>query len=314
MMKIVKNKEKGSFKSTLIKIGIFVVLALMVFGATRSCISVKAEAASLEVNQYYYWDTNPNAWLKDLAPQSNSYKTVSSNGDLLSVNGFIFNTIRFGRFFPEPSFSEYFIEYYNSITSSSLRIYSCVYDFTDVNNVTLLYSNWYCTSTFQLLNSNVSYSGLSESTFLDVINLGTIDNFGAIYQEGYSAGYNAGVSAQTSVDYNRIYNDGYLSGYNNGYDDGLEHGYDLGISDTSVDTWTEGYNEGLVDGYNEGYDSGIAVNNPYTFKRLIFAVFEVPVEVVSGLFDWNFLGYNLKNFVFTLLTFSVIVAIVRRFI
>ena len=63
--------------------------------------------------------------------------------------------------------------------------------------------------------------------------------------------------------------------------------------------------------YQAGKADGIASANEYTFERLISAVFDVPVQTVYGLFNFEILGVNILNFVLALLSLMVVVAILK---
>lgn len=104
------------------------------------------------------------------------------------------------------------------------------------------------------------------------------DNFQLGYDTGYQAGNNAGSS----------------TGYKNGYDSG----------------YNNGYNEGKQDGINEGLET----SNAYTFTRLFASVFDVPLQTLTGLFNFEILGFNLWNFITSILTLGVIIWIIGLFI
>lgn len=100
-------------------------------------------------------------------------------------------------------------------------------------------------------------------------------------------------------DWENAYHLGMTQGYNEGKKDGLDEGYVTGKEDGRQ----EGYSEGYVDGANNASD--------YTFFGLISAVVDAPIQAVTGLFDFEILGYDMKNFMFSLLTVCVIITVIR---
>lgn len=70
---------------------------------------------------------------------------------------------------------------------------------------------------------------------------------------------------------------------------------------------TQGYNNG----YNAGFSDGVANANDYSFTGLLSAVFDVPVQTFTSLFNFDLLGVNLANFFLSLLTLAVVLAIIK---
>lgn len=76
-------------------------------------------------------------------------------------------------------------------------------------------------------------------------------------------------------------------------------------------------NSGYMSIYYEGYQAGqnasvsAARKKTYTFTAFLGALFDVPVSTIKSLLDFNFLGFNLKNFVFSLLTLSIVFALIK---
>lgn len=92
--------------------------------------------------------------------------------------------------------------------------------------------------------------------------------------------------------------DSYNAGYNNGYDNGYKVGYD----------------KGNTIGYNSGYNKGVESANNYSFLGLIGAVVDAPVQALSGLLNFDLLGFNMFNFFTAILTASIIIFLVRLFL
>lgn len=95
------------------------------------------------------------------------------------------------------------------------------------------------------------------------------------------------------------YNQGYNAGVSAGYSDGNSAGYSLG------------YDNGLSDGRSIGFNEGVASANDYSFFSLISAVIDAPITAFKSLFNFDFLGFNMLNFVTGLITFCFVIWIVR---
>lgn len=98
-------------------------------------------------------------------------------------------------------------------------------------------------------------------------------------------------------------NDFYDAGYMNGYDAGNLAGQSTG--------YNNGYSVGDRVGYNRGYDAGINAGTQYSFSSLLTAVIDAPVHVFIDLLNFEIMGYNLLNLVVGLLTFAIIVLILK---
>lgn len=66
--------------------------------------------------------------------------------------------------------------------------------------------------------------------------------------------------------------------------------------------------------YTAGWNRGVDSASNYTFKSLISAVIDVPVKTFVSLFNFDFLGVNLLNFLLSLLTIGLIIGIVKLLI
>ena len=63
--------------------------------------------------------------------------------------------------------------------------------------------------------------------------------------------------------------------------------------------------------YNKGKQDGIANANKYTFKGLISAVFDVPIQTLYGMLDFNILGINILSLVMSIVSVILLIAIVK---
>lgn len=109
-------------------------------------------------------------------------------------------------------------------------------------------------------------------------------------------------SNSLNLDDNSFYNQGYSDGYNNG------------ISDNQINIYNDGYKAGNTVGYGSGYNAGVESANKYTFLSLIGAVVDAPVKAFTSLFDFEFLGFNLKSFFASILTLSLLIWVIKMFL
>lgn len=103
--------------------------------------------------------------------------------------------------------------------------------------------------------------------------------------------------------------------YENGYTVGYEQGFNNGVG--SVDTsniYDTAYNQGFNVGKQIGKSEGIASANDYSFISLFGALFDVPVKTLTGLLNFDLLGFNLFNFFTSLLTLSLVIWLITKFI
>lgn len=91
--------------------------------------------------------------------------------------------------------------------------------------------------------------------------------------------------------YNNAYNSGFLNGKSEGY--------------------TDGFSNGKNAGYSNGYSDGVKAAGEYTFLSLLGAVVDAPLQAVSGMLNFNLLGFNMLNFFYALLTCALVIAVIR---
>lgn len=105
---------------------------------------------------------------------------------------------------------------------------------------------------------------------------------------------------------NENYQNGLEEGYRNGYSDGQDIGFQ--------DGYDSGRKEGQAIGKQEGYNEGIRDANQYSFLNLLGAVVDAPIQALSGLLNFDILGFNMLNFFLSLLTLALIIFVVRMFL
>lgn len=108
-----------------------------------------------------------------------------------------------------------------------------------------------------------------------------IDNMTSPFQIGYNTGYDKGNS--------NGYNTGYQSGYDKGYIEGKAYGYN--------------------EGFNKGHEQGAGSNN--TLVGMIYAIVDAPFKVLKDSMNFNFLGINVADFIFSALTMIIVIKIFK---
>lgn len=82
-----------------------------------------------------------------------------------------------------------------------------------------------------------------------------------------------------------------------------------------VGGYSRGYDEGkaLGDalGFARGYAKGVAEAGGNSFTGLISAVIDVPINAFRSLFNFDLLGFNMANFMMSLLTLGGVLAVIR---
>lgn len=102
--------------------------------------------------------------------------------------------------------------------------------------------------------------------------------------------------------YVQMFGRNYATGYNSGYKDGVNDGE------------TIGYNKYYYARYNQGYSEGVKAAGDYTFLSLIGSVVDAPLQAVSGLLNFDLLGFNMLNFFYALVTCALVITVIRLFI
>lgn len=104
-----------------------------------------------------------------------------------------------------------------------------------------------------------------------------------------------------------IYNDG----YNNGYADGYDAAYNIGERIGYDDGYRIGKQEGLAQGRSEGYQEGLATAESGEWTDLFTALFQAPVDILYGLFDFNILGLDMRDALGAMLTLAIVIIVVK---
>lgn len=102
--------------------------------------------------------------------------------------------------------------------------------------------------------------------------------------------------------FNYVRDSTFSNGYNRGFADGQRDGYQTGKNDT----YQPAYNKG----YNAGYQKAMTDSNTFTFRGFLDAVIFAPIDACLQIFDFDFLGFNMRGFVAAVLTLVIIGGVV----
>lgn len=134
-------------------------------------------------------------------------------------------------------------------------------------------------------------------TYFDIY--GNFIAFNSLYIDTQPTFFNYDRYIQSNLDENAEYqsgfNAGYIQGENDGYSSGFNQGEQIG--------YDSGYYQGKIDGASQA--------NDYTFLALMGSVIDAPIQAVGGLLNFNFLGINMSDFFFGLLTMCLFIAVAK---
>lgn len=170
------------------------------------------------------------------------------------------------------------------------------------NNVTDEFGTHYFNCNVQYITL---YSGVGSSS-------GTHSNYLALYDN-----YGASLTFEIVIPEDYIYTAFSYRTYftANALDvsdsDIFNQGYQQGLADNQQNIYDNGFSAGKISGESIGYDKGVLEANNYSFKSLFGAVIDAPIQAFSGLFNFEFLGVNLLDFFLGILTFGVIVFVIK---
>lgn len=137
------------------------------------------------------------------------------------------------------------------------------------------------------------------------------------YDDGYDEGYRVGnLEGSTSTSTELVQqiqslqqqNNQLINDYNNlvTENENLENSYN-----TLINGIPSRLEASRSEGYNAGYSAGVAVGGQNNFLSLMTAVVDAPLEVFTGLFDLEILGFNLKDFLLGICSAALVAIIVR---
>ena len=105
--------------------------------------------------------------------------------------------------------------------------------------------------------------------------------------------------------------DGYVYYNNSDFNNGYNLGYEIG----NREGYNNGYNKGYEIGKNKGIEIGssLAENNTNAFINIIVAISNIPINILTSLFNFNLFGINLFGALTSLLSVGLIIFVIRKF-
>ncbi len=167
------------------------------------------------------------------------------------------------------------------------------FSYTDVSGTIANYSTTLPADKTSVKTFSFNFSFSSRLELRNILNT----NFGLLnsdYYVGYEAGYQIGKNEKDD----KVREEGYADGY-----------YDGKIAGKN-----ETFDKYYYDRYSEGYNAGAKSAGEYTFLGLFGAVVDAPITAISGLLNFDLLGFNMLNFFYALCTCALVIAVVRLFI
>lgn len=178
-----------------------------------------------------------------------------------------------------------------------------------------------------LIESSTLMSSISdqfEQCFPVYISQAYVDNLGGGAGEGsdYTSGFNAGFSAGLTVGYqqgaNSVNPEDIIQNYQNSeaYRQQMEVWKNQGrldfiASQSYRDALANAEESGRIAGRTQGFQEGLERAELGDFGALFSAVFDVPVKTITGLLNFDILGYNIKDFVLGLFSVLLVVVLIR---
>lgn len=96
------------------------------------------------------------------------------------------------------------------------------------------------------------------------------------------------------------------------FDYGYNSGYAKGRLEGSNNSYNAGYTAGQSVGYNQGYAQGLLDNGgEWSFRSLLTAVIDTPVQVFTDLFNFEILGVNLTGFFLGLFSIALCLGVIK---
>lgn len=171
------------------------------------------------------------------------------------------------------------------------------------------FNKWYIYSFGAMLDDNVVYTGNIPIVPLEP-NLPIVGSrsysfdgevnvlvFNSFYDNTNDYGYLTNLSG---IDASILESVG-IDNYNKGFNQGQKQGYEEGF--------TTGRSEGYTIGFNDGYASSSGSGN--SLVGMIYAIVDAPFKVLKDSMNFNFLGINVADFIFSALTMIIVIKIFK---
>lgn len=146
--------------------------------------------------------------------------------------------------------------------------------------------------------TNATYSFTNINDYLDYLTCDTkMQEYDIIDYQRLNGADHSDIELNISPN-SYSYNIGYETGYSQGYSDGDTNGYKIG----------EIYGRSV--GYEEGYNIGMEGNN--SLYNMIMAIVDTPITIFKQIFDFNVLGVDLTQLVFSIVTLLVTIFFIKK--
>lgn len=289
------------FKKYFIKIGLLV-------GAIVSCLSLlicRTFASSNDlsglinynaISAYYsnsvvYYSQDNGSTYQSMMSQGVSTSIVNNNLRVEKTSPWGSNYLYFVRIDFTSAFSLKKVSFYgaNRPNPTNVVVNDILFsgwNYTIVDNVSYLYID----NIYQFTNEIYVYFSIDSYTnggnrYFDILIEGVQTSFEA-YQNGYNDGYQNG--------YNEGYEQGGLIVGQEKFEQGEQMGYDIG------------YQYGFADGEENSFEST-------GFKNLLSSIFDYPINMIRGVFDFNFMGVNIASLIMFIVSIGIVIFVIRRF-
>lgn len=112
--------------------------------------------------------------------------------------------------------------------------------------------------------------------------------------------------------YTNIYdNNEYSEGYTTGFELGQSQGYTQGLNVGTQDGYTQGFSVGRSQGYDTGFNAGVASRTDYSFASLFTSMADTFVNAFNNLFSFSVFGIDIKAFILSMLSLSIVFIVLR---
>ena len=132
-----------------------------------------------------------------------------------------------------------------------------------------------------------------------------------LFQAGQSVGFETGKDIGLKEGFANGEKKGFEEGYAKGEGIGFVNGEEKGYKDGREKGEEIGYENGKHDGYYQGRADEASEG---TFFTLIFDVIDAPVKVLSKVLNFEILGVDMLGLASSLLTFAILVTVVKFFV
>lgn len=106
----------------------------------------------------------------------------------------------------------------------------------------------------------------------------------------------------------------YVDNSNNDFQAYYNQGYDVGYNNGRLVANAYEYNNGYNTGYNIGYNAGLEVDNDNWLGNGLLSLVDIPIMLLSSIFNFDILGLNIYYLILGLLTLGIVLWLIKKFI